>query len=96
VKKSLGDRLLLLQQAIEKLALGNLVDDESYHRVAHGLARSLTQMPGSPWQGATVLPEAVSAAHRQAGVAVGSYPLGSESIRAYIRRAQETSDSAGG
>lgn len=84
VKKNLGDLLLLLQQAIEKLALGNLVDDESYHRVAHGLARSLTQVAGSPWQGSSVLPEAVSAAHRQAGIAIGSYPLGSESIRAYI------------
>lgn len=96
VKKTLGDQLLLLQQAIEKLALGNLVDDESYHRVAHGLARSLTQMVDSPWQGATVLSEAISAAHRQAGVAIGSYPLGSESIRAYIRTADESRNAKAG
>jgi hypothetical protein len=83
-KERLGDRLLLLQQAIEKLALGNLVDDETYARVAQGLARALTQMKGSPWEGAKVVPSAVSAAHRQEGVAIGSYPLGSESIRAYI------------
>jgi HD superfamily phosphohydrolase len=33
VKSDLGERLYLLQQAVEKLALGNLVDEEDYERV---------------------------------------------------------------
>lgn len=49
VKSQLGTQVTLLQQAVDKLALGNLVDDENSERVAMSLAKWLTQTNGSPW-----------------------------------------------
>jgi HD superfamily phosphohydrolase len=82
-KESLGDRLFLLEQAIEKLALGYLVDDESSERVALSLARLLTQTEGSPWLTFRVSSTPLSAKSDSATAPEG-YPTGAPSIRAFV------------
>lgn len=82
VQKQLGERLYLLQQAIEKLGLGHLVDEEDYEHVGWSIAKSLVQVDGSPWNGRKVH-TSVDAA-RDAGTSPGSYPLGAPSVRSYI------------
>jgi len=84
VQESLGERLYLLQQAIEKLGLGHLVDEEDNEHVGWSIAKSLVQVDGSPWSGKQVY-ASVDAA-RDGGVSPGSYPLGAPSIRSYIAR----------
>jgi HD superfamily phosphohydrolase len=82
VKNELGERLYLLQQAIEKLGLGHLVDEEDYQHVGSSIARSLVQVEGCPWHGKQAY-SSVDAA-RDSGASPGSYPLGAPSIRSYI------------
>jgi HD superfamily phosphohydrolase len=83
VKETLGDRLFLLQQAIDKLALGNLVDDESGERVAMSLAKWLTQTDGSPWRGFNTSTTPLSA-KSGASTAPEEYPTGAPSVRAFL------------
>jgi HD superfamily phosphohydrolase len=83
VKEGLGQRLYLLQQAIDKLVLGNLVDDEEPNRVASSLAKLLVQTEGSPWRGQNVS-EAPLAAKFGTSVAPERYPMGAVSIRAFL------------
>jgi HD superfamily phosphohydrolase len=83
IKEGLGDRLFLIEQAIEKLALGNIVDDESLERVAMWLAKQLTQTDGSPWLGQKISGTPVSA-KSGADTAPKEYPTGAPSIRAFI------------
>jgi len=82
VKSELGERLYLLQQAIEKLGLGHLVDEEDYQHVGWSIARSLVQVEDCPWHGRQAY-SSVDAA-RDSGASPGSYPLGAASIRSYI------------
>ncbi|MGA8153297.1 MAG: hypothetical protein WB952_20265 [Terriglobales bacterium] len=82
-RERLAERVPLLQQAIEKLALGHVVDEETPGRVARSLAGVLIQIKDSPWAGAK-LRDATSAAYRDAAASLGSYPMGCDSIRAYI------------
>ncbi len=83
IKDSLGDRLFLLQQAIDKLALGNLVDDEDGERVAMSLAKRLAQTDGSPWKGYNVSATPVSA-KSDSSTAPEDYPTGVPSIRSFL------------
>jgi hypothetical protein len=83
VKESLGDRLFLLEQAIEKLALGLLVDDENSERAAMSLAKLLTQTEGSPWLSYKVSASPVSA-KSGSDSAPERYPTGAPSIRAFV------------
>jgi HD superfamily phosphohydrolase len=83
VRETMGDRLLLLQQAIDKLALGNLVDDESGERVAMSLAKWLTQTDGSPWKGYNTSSTPLSA-KSDASTAPEEYPTGAPSVRAFF------------
>jgi hypothetical protein len=73
----------LLQQAIDKLALGNLVDDESGERVAMSLAKWLTQTDGSPWKGYNTSSTPLSA-KSDASTAPEEYPTGAPSVRAFF------------
>jgi len=82
VKDQLGDGLYLLQQAIEKLVLGHLVDEEDYERVGLSIAKSLVQVEGCQWKGRQVY-SSIDAA-RDSAVSPGSYPLGAPSIRSFI------------
>jgi len=86
VREQLGERVGILQRAIEKLALGCLADGETYHGVAKSLAREVTQLKGSPWYGAGVREKPLLAAYRGGGSASGSYPLGAPSIQSYIEK----------
>jgi hypothetical protein len=81
VKNQLGDRLYLLQHAIEKLVLGNLVDEEDYARVGLSLAKSLVQIDCC-WKDRPVY-TSIDAA-RDSTASPGSYPLGGPSIRSFI------------
>jgi hypothetical protein len=83
VKEGLGERLYLLQQAIDKLALGNLIDDESGERVAMSLAKYLTQTDGSPWKGYNTSTAPLSA-KSGSSTAPGNYPTGAPSVRAFL------------
>jgi HD superfamily phosphohydrolase len=83
VKESLGQRLYLLQQAIDKLVLGNLVDDEDPNRIAASLAKLLVQTEGSPWRGQNIS-DTPLAAKFQTSIAPERYPMGAASIRAFI------------
>ncbi len=83
VKEGLGDRLFLLQQAVDKLALGNLMDDETGERVAMSLAKLLTQTDGSPWKGYNVSASPVSA-KSSSSAAPEDYANGVPSIRAFL------------
>ena len=84
VKETLGERLFPLQQAVDKLALGNFVDDENGERVAISLAKWLAQTKDSPWKGYSVSESAVSA---KSGISTPEeYPNGSPSIRAFLYR----------
>lgn len=82
VKNKLGERLYLLQQAIEKLGLGHLVDEEDFQHVGWSIARSLVQIEGCPWHGRQAY-SSVDAA-RDSSASPGSYPSGAPSIRSYI------------
>jgi HD superfamily phosphohydrolase len=86
-KEKLGERLHILQQAIDKLALGNLVDDDSPSHASRSIAALLTQIDGSPWHSYRV-GESVSAAYQKVETATGSYPLGANSIRSYLEKKQ--------
>lgn len=77
---------LTRDEAIEKLALRNLVDDEDNTSVAKSLAFQLTQTTGSPWHGDAVREVAVNGAYQDPSEASGRYPLGPESIRSYIQK----------
>jgi len=83
VKNRLGGQLTLLQQAVEKLALGNLVDDENCERVAMSLAKWLTQTDGSPWKGYNTSTTQVSA-KSGSSTAPEDYPTGAPSIRGFL------------
>jgi HD superfamily phosphohydrolase len=83
IRDGMGERLFLLQQAVEKLALGNLVDDESGPQVAMSLAKWLTQTEGSPWRGYNVSGSPVSA-KSSSSAAPEDYPTGAPSIRAFL------------
>ena len=82
VKASLGERLYLLQLAVEKLAIGVLVDEEDFDHVSWSLARALVQVEGSPWKDREVA-ETVDASSN-ASAAVGEYPAGAPSIRNFL------------
>jgi len=82
-KAKLGDRLPMLQQAIDKLALGNLVDDETSTQVATSLARSLTLADGSPWKDFRISQSPISAKSGRS-TAPEAYPLGAPSVRAFL------------
>jgi hypothetical protein len=83
VKEDFKDRIFLLQQAVDKLALGNIVDDESGELVAVSMAQSLAQLKGSPWNGYSVSTTALSAKSGRV-TAPDRYPLGAPSIRAFL------------
>jgi HD superfamily phosphohydrolase len=83
VKDGMGEKLFLLQQAVDKLALGNLVDDESCQQVAMSLAKWLTQTDGSPWKGYNASGSPVSA-KSSSSTAPEDYPTGAPSIRAFL------------
>ena len=85
VKDGLGERLSLLQQAVDKLVLGNFVDDENGEKVALSLATWLTQTEGSPWKGHGVSTSPVSAKSGSSTAPEG-YPIGAPSIRAFLYR----------
>lgn len=85
VKKDLGERLHILQDAVNKLALGNLVDDEDNPYVSRSLAARLTEIPGSPWHGFKV-GDSVSAAYQKAHTATGNYPFGASSISSFLEQ----------
>lgn len=84
VRETLGERLYVLQQAIEKLALGNIADNETCNHAARSFATLLTLMEGSPWAGMRVADRSVVAAYQDASTATGSYPFGAASIKSYI------------
>jgi HD superfamily phosphohydrolase len=83
VKEGLGERLFLLQQAVDKLALGNLVDDENGEQFSMSLAKWLTQTEGSPWKGYNVSNSPVSA-KSGSSTAPEDYPTGAPSVRAFL------------
>jgi len=85
-KAKLGERLYVLQDAIIKLALGHILDDESKTHAVRGFARLLTQINESPWFGQKVSEESVIAAYQDASTATGNYPMGANSIRSYIKQ----------
>jgi hypothetical protein len=85
VKDGMGERLFLLQQAVDKLALGNLVDDENGAQVAKSLAKWMTQTQGSPWMGYNVSDSPVSA-KSDGTSAPADYPTGTPSIRSFLYR----------
>ncbi len=82
-REQLGERLYLLQQAIDKLALGNLVDDEDGVSVARSIAKLIVQTEGSPWKGYSVSDTALSA-KSQSATAPEQYPFGAPGIRAFL------------
>jgi hypothetical protein len=82
VKRSIGDRVTLLQQAIEKLTLGNLFDDETGEQVSLSFAKTLSQVSG-PWEGHKVSTTPL-AARSGVSVAPNKYPLGAPSVRAFL------------
>jgi HD superfamily phosphohydrolase len=84
-KAKLGERLYLLKEAIVKLALGHLVDGESTTHAVRGFAKMLTQIDDSPWAGKQVSDQSLSAAYQDESTATGSYPMGAESIRSFIK-----------
>jgi hypothetical protein len=84
-KAQLGERLYVLQDAVIKLALGHIVDDESKAHAVRAFARLLTQINESPWFGKAVSDESVIAAYQDASTATGSYPMGANSIRSFIK-----------
>lgn len=83
VESGLGERLFSLQQAIDKLVLGNIVDSETGERVAMSLAMWLTQADRSPWKGYNVSTAPVSAKSGDF-TAPEKYPTGAPSIRAFL------------
>jgi hypothetical protein len=84
-KARLGERLYVLKEAIVKLALGHMVDGESTTHAVRGFAKVLTQLDDSPWVGKQVSDHSVAAAYQDESTATGSYPMGAESIRSFIR-----------
>lgn len=83
-KKRLGEGVYVLQDAINKLALGHIVDDESKTHAIRSLAKVLTQLDGSPWFGKKVLDHSLAAAYQDPSAATGDYPTGANSIRSFI------------
>lgn len=81
-KNELGERLYLLQQAVEKLALGHLVDEEAFERVSWSIAKSIVQVEGSPWKGREVF-TSINAA-RDSGTAPQQYTLGAPAVKSFI------------
>lgn len=84
-KESLGDKIVLLQQAVDKLALGNFVDDESGERVALSLAKLLVQSGDPKWAGYKVSDTQVQAKSGDSA-ALENYPIGAPSIRRFLYR----------
>jgi HD superfamily phosphohydrolase len=84
VKEGLGERLHVLQSAIDKLALGHIVDDDSKMHAVRSFAQILTQTEGSRWSGKKVRDRSLMAAYQDSSTATGSYPLGANSIRSFI------------
>lgn len=82
VKRSIGERAMFLQQAVEKLALGNLFDDETGEQVSLSFAKTLSQVSG-PWEGHRVSTTPL-AARSGVSVAPSRYPLGAPSVRAFL------------
>jgi HD superfamily phosphohydrolase len=85
VKEKMGESLKVLQEAIDKLALGNLKDEDDASNVSRSLALALVRMEGSHLFGQKV-GESVSAAYKKANTATGSYPLGANSIKSYLEQ----------
>ena len=83
-KAKLGERLYVLKDAIVKLALGH-VDGESRTHAVRAFATVLTQLDDSPWAGKQVSDQRVTAAYQDESTATGSYPMGAESIRSFIK-----------
>jgi HD superfamily phosphohydrolase len=84
-KNRLGERLYILQQAIDKLALEWLPDDESAAHAVRSLAKTLTQLEGSPWYGQKTKEYSVAGAYQNEASATGNYPMGADSIRSLMQ-----------
>jgi HD superfamily phosphohydrolase len=84
-KAMLGERLYVLKEAIVKLALGHIEDDESTMHAVRNFAKVLTQLDDSPWLGKQASDQSVAAAYQDETTATGSYPMGAESIRSFIK-----------
>jgi hypothetical protein len=84
VKDQLGERVYILQDAINKLALGNIADDETTVHAVRTFAKALTQIDGSRWQGKKISEQSLAAAYRDQSAATGGYPMGANSIRSFI------------
>ncbi|MBZ5574739.1 MAG: hypothetical protein LAO09_23025, partial [Acidobacteriia bacterium] len=82
VKNSLGERLYLLQHAVEKLAIGVLVDEEDFEHQSWSLAKALVQIEDSPWKDRQVA-ETVDAS-ASASAALGVYPTDAPCIRNFF------------
>ena len=94
VKKEHTHILVFLRDAIKKLALGHLSDDDDFHEVAVALATALTNRPDFPWYGYEIKDSVRAGAYRDEGTALGTYPLGCQSLRSFITLSDEGKNQA--
>ena len=83
-RERIGELVHVLKDAIQKLALGNLTDEEDASHASRSFAEILTQMKESPWKERKVRSASVDAAYQASQTATGSYPMGANSILSFI------------
>lgn len=84
VKEDLKPEILhALRQAIEKLALGNIHEEESESAVK-ALAYALTSIPSSPWCDREIRENSVVGAYQDETLGLGKYPFGAPSLRSFL------------